>query len=287
VDDTPVKIKVEGIGARGVSLAGHLTRLRIAVEAGVLRTLGWKRKIRSLLAALLFSAAALRAADSPWQMGRIVDVETSTTKPPVWIVNTPIPDDRALYTIRVHVGSRIYQGTYTLDRGHQAPPTEWAPHAPVLAQFVGNTMVLKAPVGKDYRLRVVYSRGAPKMDPWSAEEIGAHQLPSANKEDASRSLIGFDDKSKSGSPPTERPATAATPAEEPPTGMVTISSMPYLAEVFVDGMSMGYTPAKLKLPPGKHSLRCEKHGYKTWTKDVTVTADTELTIDATLSLGHK
>jgi hypothetical protein len=228
------------------------------------------------------------AADSPWQMGRIVDVETSTTKPPVWIVNTPIPDDRALYTIRVHVGNRIYQGTYTLDRGHQAPPTEWAPHAPVLAQFVGNTMVLKAPVGKDYRLRVVYSKGAAKMDPWSAEEIAAHQPPSANKEDSARSMIGFDDQPKSGTPPTERPATAATPAEEPPTGLVTISSMPYLAEVFVDGVSMGYTPAKLKLAPGKHSLRCEKHGYNPWTKDVTVTADTELTLDATLVLaGHK
>jgi hypothetical protein len=51
---------------------------------------------------------------------------------------------------------------------------------------------------------------------------------------------------------------------------------------------MGYTPAKLKLAPGKHSLRCEKHGYNPWTKDVTVTADTELTLDATLVLaGHK
>ena len=272
------------MGAHGVSLASRLARLRIAVEAGVLRTLGCKWKIRSLLAALLFSAAALHAADSPWQMGRIVDVETSTTKPPVWIVNTPIPDDRALYTIRVHVGTRIYQGTYTLDRGHQPPPSEWAPHAPVLAQFVGNTMVLKAQVGKDYRLRVVYSKGAPKMDPWSAEEIAAHQPPSNNKEDATRSMIGFDDQSKSGSPPAERPATAA---DEPPTGLVTISSMPYLAEVFVDGVSAGYTPAKLKLAPGKHSLRCEKHGYKPWTKEITVTADTELTIDATLSLGHK
>jgi hypothetical protein len=63
--------------------------------------------------------------------------------------------------------------------------------------------------------------------------------------------------------------------------------MPYLAEVFVDGEKVGYTPAKLKLPPGKHALRCEKRGYKPWTKDVTVTADSELTLDATLSLGRK
>jgi hypothetical protein len=52
--------------------------------------------------------------------------------------------------------------------------------------------------------------------------------------------------------------------------------------VFVDGESMGYTPAKLKLAPGKHSFRCEKAGYKPWTKDITITAGSELTLDATL-----
>ena len=237
------------------------------------------KQIPWLVAAFLFFLfPALWSADAAWQMGRIVDVETSTSKPPVWIVNTPIPDDRNLYTIRVHVGNRIYQGTFTLDRGHKPPPTDWVPHAPVLAQFVGNTMILKAPVGKDYRLRVVYSKGAPKMDPWTAEEAATHQPTSDDPKDAARSLIGFDDKSNSSTPPTEKPAST----DELPTGTVTISSMPYLAEVFVDGASAGYTPAKLKLAPGKHSLRCEKHGYKPWTKDITVTADTEVTLDATL-----
>ncbi len=64
---------------------------------------------------------------------------------------------------------------------------------------------------------------------------------------------------------------------------MSISSVPYLAEVFVDGESMGYTPAKLKLAPGKHSFRCEKAGYKPWTKDITVTQGSELTLDATLN----
>ena len=88
-------------------------------------------------------------------------------------------------------------------------------------------------------------------------------------------------------PPGSRPAPepappSPPPAPEPPSGLVSISSVPYLAEVFVDGESMGYTPAKLKLAPGKHSFRCEKAGYKPWTKDITITAGSELTLDATL-----
>ena len=59
-------------------------------------------------------------------------------------------------------------------------------------------------------------------------------------------------------------------------------STPYLSEVFVDGDSMGYTPAKVSLPPGKHSFRVEKSGFKVWTKEITITVGSELTLDATL-----
>jgi hypothetical protein len=63
--------------------------------------------------------------------------------------------------------------------------------------------------------------------------------------------------------------------------------VPYLAEVFVDGASIGYTPAKLKLPPGKHAFRCEKSGYKPWTKEITVSIGSEQTLDATLDSERK
>jgi PEGA domain len=45
---------------------------------------------------------------------------------------------------------------------------------------------------------------------------------------------------------------------------------------------MGYTPAKLKLVRGKHTFRCEKQGYKPWTKEITLTTGSELMLDATL-----
>jgi hypothetical protein len=65
-------------------------------------------------------------------------------------------------------------------------------------------------------------------------------------------------------------------------GTVQVRSTPYLSEVFVDGDSMGYTPAKVSLPPGKHSFRVEKAGYKAWTKEIVITAGSELTLDASL-----
>ena len=64
---------------------------------------------------------------------------------------------------------------------------------------------------------------------------------------------------------------------------MSVSSTPYLSEILVDGASMGYTPAKLKLAPGKHTFRVEKPGYKAWSKEIMVTAGSEMTLDATLS----
>jgi len=61
-----------------------------------------------------------------------------------------------------------------------------------------------------------------------------------------------------------------------------VRSTPYLSEVFVDGDSMGYTPAKIALAPGKHTFRVEKPGYTPWTKVMTITVGSELTLDATL-----
>ena len=65
-------------------------------------------------------------------------------------------------------------------------------------------------------------------------------------------------------------------------GVVTVRSTPFLSEVFVDGDSMGYTPAKVSLLPGKHSFRVEKSGYRPWSKEITITIGSELTLDATL-----
>jgi hypothetical protein len=239
---------------------------------------------------LVFVALLVFAADSPWQQARIVEVKTSVdTRTSAWIVNTPIQDEETVCVIRIHLKDKILQGIYTLDKSQPAPPAEWVKHAPVRAQIVGDRMFLKGPNGHDYKLRVVGTKSAVMLDPWTQKEVTAEKA-AAMTEEANHSMIGFDDKAATPEKPAAAAAPAPAPAEPPPppapgppTGVVSISSVPYLAEVFVDGESMGYTPAKLKLAPGKHSFRCEKAGYKAWTKDITVTEGSELTLDATLN----
>src|SRR5260370_42454039 len=94
-------------------------------------------------------------------------------------------------------------------------------------------------------------------------------------------MIGFYKGGESKAAPEPVPLPPPPPPA-PSTGTVTVRSTPFLSEVFVDGDSMGYTPAKIALGPGKHSFRVEKSGYKPWTKEMTITVGSELTLDATL-----
>lgn len=242
---------------------------------------------------LLFLSCFLVAADSPWQQARIVDVKKAVdTRTSTFIVNTPIQDEETVCMVRVHLKDKILQGVYTLDKSQPGPPAEWVKHAPVRAQIVGDRLFLKGPDGHDYKLRITSAKSAPLLDPWTTQEVTAEKA-AAMTEETKHSMIGFDDKPDTtaspvnATPPPATPEPAPPAAPETPTGTVSISSVPYLAEVFVDGESMGYTPAKLKLAPGKHSFRCEKPGYKPWAKDISVTAGSELTLDATLDPGRR
>src|SRR5208337_1045766 len=181
------------------------------------------------------------------------------------------------YTISVHVQDRIIVGVYDLSPTESEPPPEWIPGYPVQLELAADSLYLRSMTGS-LRLRITQRKTAGPMQPITAEE----KKRLSELEVAPQSMIGF---SKAG----ENQATAPEPAPPPPppppppsTGTVTVRSTPFLSEVFVDGDSMGYTPAKIALGPGKHSFRVEKPGYKPWTKEMTITVGSELTLDATL-----
>ena len=118
------------------------------------------------------------------------------------------------------------------------------------------------------------------MQAVTAEE--KKRLSELDAQQSLQSMIGF---SKAGEDKAAAPEPVPPPQPPPPapsTGTVTVRSTPFLSEVFVDGDSMGYTPAKIALGPGKHSFRVEKPGYKAWAKEMTITVGSELTLDATL-----
>jgi hypothetical protein len=73
----------------------------------------------------------------------------------------------------------------------------------------------------------------------------------------------------------------AAPAEVA-SGAVKITSQPEGADIWVDAAFVGNAPAQLKLAHGKHHILMLKEGYKSWEKKITVTAGSELTINAPL-----
>jgi hypothetical protein len=71
--------------------------------------------------------------------------------------------------------------------------------------------------------------------------------------------------------------------QKPPVyGFVSVSSQPQ-AEVYLDGDFIGTSPLeKLKMTEGRHSLELRKEGFKTWTKELRVIADSQVPVQVTL-----
>jgi hypothetical protein len=76
------------------------------------------------------------------------------------------------------------------------------------------------------------------------------------------------------------PAASVAPSSK---GTVTVSSVPDGADVYVDNNFVGNAPATLKLAAGKHTVKVQQDGYKAWTKDVSVLADSEANLKASLA----
>jgi hypothetical protein len=220
-------------------------------------------------------------AETLLRYGRIVAVKKSVaTSTKAWVVNTPLDEEHTQYTISVHVQDRIIVGNYEPSATQSEPPAEWTPGSAVKLEVSGDSLYLRSATGS-LRLHITQRKTAGPMQAVTAEE--KKRLSELDAGPQSQSMIGF---SKAG----EDKTTATEPAPPPPpqpsapsAGTVTVRSIPYLSEVFVDGDSMGYTPAKIALGPGKHSFRVEKPGYKAWTKELTITVGSELTLDATLA----
>jgi serine/threonine-protein kinase len=90
-----------------------------------------------------------------------------------------------------------------------------------------------------------------------------------------------------GKPPTSPPSRepGAAPAFVPPpptTGFVTINTVPY-GTVSIDGVEVGDTPiVRRPIPPGEHTVRIARPGYRSETVPVTVTAGNEVRVSRPL-----
>lgn len=103
---------------------------------------------------------------------------------------------------------------------------------------------------------------------------------------------------KSADDSAKEPAKAATDSVSPPAdsapaaptnvsaaeaeAMVALVSTPAGADVAVDDAFVGNAPAKLKLKPGKHTIKVTMAGYKDWSREMTVMSGSEVNLTATL-----
>jgi len=75
-------------------------------------------------------------------------------------------------------------------------------------------------------------------------------------------------------------ARTTTPA--PPTARVLVNSIPPDAEIFADGRFVGTTPTALTLRAGKHEFRVVLEGYREWTRELELIADSDQSLTARL-----
>jgi hypothetical protein len=249
-------------------------------------------RLFGFLVILFLCTYVVAAVQKPWQRGRIFDVrKTVDSKPLYWIANTPVTKDEVTYTIGVNVEDKLIVGVYTVDKSHNAPPDEWTRGRAIKLLIDGDRMSLKPVSGGDVELRIVKRNRVGSMRPITDAEMKQAYTPAS----ASESLIDSADveskqnESREANAVTPWQSTKATRSNAPakpgggPVGIIDVTTVPYLAEIYVDGASLGYSPAKFTLPAGKHVIRAQKDGYQTWSKDVTVLDSSEFTVYAELN----
>src|SRR5262249_25679919 len=65
-------------------------------------------------------------------------------------------------------------------------------------------------------------------------------------------------------------------------GAIALQSNPDGADIYVDGQFVGDAPATLKLPAGQHTIKVSFAGYKDWSRDLSVQANSDAHLTANL-----
>jgi len=83
--------------------------------------------------------------------------------------------------------------------------------------------------------------------------------------------------------PAINTSTGLQPAAEPvDEGTASITSTPDAADIFVDSIGYGHTPALVKLKPGKHTIQLARSGYKDFVSEVIVNTGSLVNVTASL-----
>lgn len=127
-------------------------------------------------------------------------------------------------------------------------------------------------------------RMADKFYQQVADELAGDPRQASSVKTQEKAIAVPGDKAIPSEPIMTKPASNVSPpvADKQQTGKLLLSSVPDGADVYVDESFVGNAPATLKLSPGKHTVKVSQNGYKEWTKQVSVLADSEVNLKAAL-----
>jgi len=136
------------------------------------------------------------------------------------------------------------------------------------------------PSAKPAKTRLAPAATAAPATPVAAAPVAAAAVASAAVASAGPSnernaapAAGNENKTQGNAPGACVPASASC---------VTFVSEPQGADIYVDGKFVGNTPSILALPAGSHEIRVEGDGFKPWTRTLSSTAGSTVSIHATL-----
>jgi len=124
--------------------------------------------------------------------------------------------------------------------------------------------------------------GTFKLEPAAALEAGEYALYLNRGEKLSPYLYDFSVPAPGNDEAAAKPGESAAPAAPAENGKCTLQSTPDGGDITVDGSFAGNAPSTLSLNAGKHTITVSMKGYKTWTKEITINAGSEITLKATL-----
>ena len=86
--------------------------------------------------------------------------------------------------------------------------------------------------------------------------------------------------------PDAAPSSSPSISVPAGSGSVAIGSDPAGADIFVDGKFVGQTPSTIKLAAGTHNVEVKSQGKESWTRDLDVIGESQLTLNAVLAAAH-
>jgi hypothetical protein len=74
------------------------------------------------------------------------------------------------------------------------------------------------------------------------------------------------------------PASPVATSSPTSTAKLSVGSVPDGADIEVDGNFVGNTPSDIDVPAGDHTLSIKKSGFKDWTKNIKISAGSNIHI---------